>query len=169
MDVMIDLETLATVPNAIVVSIGACFFDIQSGTIGPTFYMAPSVAEQIESGRKLDPDTLKWWLNQSDSAKKVFNEKSKSVANVLTTFSQWYKSVPVETKKINVWGNGSTFDISIMENIFRQLNIGIPWGYSKVMDLRTFKRFVASGQDIAKTGIAHNALDDAVSQAHYVI
>lgn len=169
MDVMIDLETLATVPDAIVVSIGAIAFDIENGVLGQTFYMAPSVSEQIENGRRLDPDTLKWWMNQSDAAKRVFNEKSKPVANVLTTMTQWYKSIPAETKKIQVWGNGSSFDISIMEHIFRQLNIGIPWGYSKVMDLRTFKRFVAKGVDVRKGGTNHNALDDAKSQAQYVI
>lgn len=37
-NLMIDLETMGKKPNAPVVSIGAVFFDPQSGEIGPEFY-----------------------------------------------------------------------------------------------------------------------------------
>ena len=66
-------------------------------------------------------------------------------------------------------GNGSTFDIFIMEHMFIDYGLIHPWGYSKIMDLRTFKRFVAKGKYVRKVGVAHNALDDAISQAKFVM
>ena len=137
--------------------------------------MALDVSEQIERGRKPTGDTIKWWMAQSDAAKRVFHEKAKPAKEVLTLFSQWYasdgtlKGVNPVKNRAYVWGNGSTFDISILENIFRDYGIECPWGYNKPMDLRTFKRFKASGQQVVKSGVNHNALDDATSQANYVM
>lgn len=166
-DCMTDLETLGTTPQTPVVSLGAVFFDIQTKTLGPTFYMVMDIAEQIERGRKPTGDTLKWWFQQADAAKRVFSEAAKPVPVVLATFAQWYKAN--NSKGAYVWGNGSTFDISILEDMFRDYKIPLPWGYNKAMDLRTYKRFVAGGEQVKKSGVNHNALDDAISQAQYVL
>lgn len=166
-DCMIDLETLGSTPETPVISLGAVFFDIEKKTLGPTFYMTVDVNEQIKRGRKPTGDTIKWWMGQADAAKKVFHEQAKSAVLVLQTFTQWYKNN--YPKGAYVWGNGSTFDISILENMFRDYGLDIPWGYNKAMDLRTFKRFQAKGEQVKKSGVNHNALDDAVSQAQYIL
>lgn len=165
-DLMIDLETLGTDPETPVISLGAVFFDPTTKKIGNSFYMALDVTEQIARGRKPTGETLKWWFSQSDAAKKVFHEKARPASEVLTLFAQWFKAT---NPKAFVWGNGSTFDISIMEHMFKDYKIEKPWNHTKVMDLRTFKRFKAGGEQIKKSGVAHNALDDAVSQAQYVV
>jgi hypothetical protein len=169
MELMIDLETLGTKSDCVVVSIGACFFDIQKRALGTTFYMALDVGDQLEIGRKINADTLKWWFSQSDAAKTVFHEKAQASAGVLNTFALWIKSNCPNQKDLKVWGNGSTFDISILENMFDQYRIKCPWGYNGIMDLRTFRRFVANNRKIEKLGTAHNALDDAKSQAIFVM
>lgn len=166
-DVMIDLETLGTGPDAVVISIGAVFFDIENKTTGVTFYAVADIDEQLERGRKPTGDTIKWWLGQSDSAKKVFNESARPMARVLTEFAMLYHVI--NPKGAYVWSNGSTFDITIMENLFKDYGLPIPWSYNKTMDLRTFKRFKGNGKPIVKQGVAHNALDDALSQALYVL
>lgn len=165
-DLMIDLETLGTDPNTPVISIGAIFFDIASKTLGGSFYMALDINEQIARGRKPTGDTLKWWLQQADAAKKVFHEKAKPVPEVLNLFNQWFKAT---NPKANAWGNGSTFDISIMEDMFKDYKLDKPWSHNKVMDLRTFRRFCAKGASVKKEGTDHNALDDAISQAKFVL
>lgn len=165
-DLMIDLETLGTDSDTPVISIGAVFFDIATKKLGGTFYMALDVNEQIARGRKPTGDTIRWWLGQSDAAKRVFHEKAKPAAEVLTIFNQWYAGT---NPKAYAWGNGSTFDISIMEHILKDYGLKTLWGYNRVMDLRTFKRFCAKGEQVKKSGVAHNALDDAVSQAQYVL
>lgn len=166
--VMIDLETLGTTPECVTISLGACFFDLVRGTIGPTFYLALDVQDQIDKGRKIDADTIKWWMGQSGAAKKVFAEGAKSPAEVLTLFSAWLNANS-GTKERFVWGNGATFDISIMESLYRTYNIKVPWLFYNVMDVRTFRKYLCKNEKIAKGGVNHNALDDAHSQAQFII
>lgn len=167
MDLMIDLETLGTTPDAVVISLGAVFFDVKTGTLGPQFYQVLDVTDQMRAGREVSPDTLKWWMGQAEAAKKVFHEKAKAPREVMALFSQWAKANG--GSKMQVWGNGSTFDISILENLYRQLGEPQPWAYYSVMDLRTFKRFVGGNEKLAKAGVMHNALQDAINQANYVL
>lgn len=167
-DIMIDLETLGQNPDTCVISLGACVFDLDTGEIGPTFYMALDVEEQMERGRSITADTLKWWMSQSGAAKKVFHEQAKSSEEVLKTFKMWVEAQGT-ISKIRPWGNGSSFDISIMEDILRMYKVKCPWLFYNVMDMRTFRRFVANNAKVEKTGTNHNALDDAKSQAQFCI
>lgn len=167
-ELMIDFETLGQNEDTIVISLGACFFDLESGKIGPTFYMAFDIDDQLKRGRTITGDTLKWWFSQSDAAKKVFNDKAKPTEEVLKTFATWV-SGQNSVSKVRPWGNGATFDISIIEHLFRQYGIKCPWLYYNVMDMRTFRRFVANNAKVEKKGVNHNALDDAKSQAEFII
>lgn len=165
-DLMIDLETLGTSSKAVVISLGAVFFDPAKGVLGPSFYQALTVQDQMKAGREVSPDTLKWWFSQSGAAQKVFHEKATPTHEVLNVFGQWFKA---NGKSASVWGNGSSFDISILEDLYRQYEFAVPWNFTKVMDLRTFKRFVGGNEPIKKSGTAHNALQDAINQANYVL
>jgi hypothetical protein len=145
-------------------------FCLETFKLGATFYMILDVSEQIERGRKPSGSTIKWWLQQSDAAKRVFHDQAKPAAAVLPLFAQWLKTQPNAGKGGPfVWGNGATFDISMLEDIYRNYKLPDPWGYNKAMDLRTFKRFIGEGAQIPSHGVAHNALDDAVKQAQYVM
>ena len=168
-ELMIDFETLATTPNAAVLSLGACFFDLENDRIGATFEMVFSIQEQFDAGRKVEADTLKWWMQQSGAAKKVFHEQAKTPEFILKTFSKWVTDNCLMSK-VKPWGNGATFDITLIENLFRQYGVKCPWTYDSIMDVRTFRRFVAGGAKIpVAQGTHHNALDDAKNQATFVI
>ncbi len=167
-DLMIDLETLGTGPDAVIVSIGAVFFDIEKGTLGPTFEMVLDIQSEMGLGRKIDADTLRWWFSQENAAKKVFHEKATDPVKVLELFS-YFCQTNSTPKMLKAWGNGSTFDITLMESLYKTYARVHPWGYNGVMDLRTFRRFVADGAPVIKTGTNHNALDDAISQAKFVL
>lgn len=167
-DIMIDFETLGVDPESAAISLGACVFNLDTGEIGPTFYMALDVSDQLKKGRTITPDTLKWWMGQSGAAKKVFHEKSKPTEEVLKTFSMWVLSQGT-ISKIRPWGNGATFDISLIENMYKSYDLKIPWIFYNIMDMRTYRRFVANNAKVEKTGTNHNALDDAISQANFCI
>lgn len=168
-DLMIDLETLGTGPDTCVISIGACFFNEETGEIGPTYYMAFDIDSQLKAGRSVTGSTLKWWMGQSNAAKVVFNEKAEDPKQVLELFAKWVLA-QTTISKVKPWGNGATFDISIIEDMFHMYNVKCPWLYYNVFDLRTFKRYVANNAKIDRAeGVAHNALSDAVNQAKYVI
>jgi hypothetical protein len=161
---MIDLETLGTKEDAVVISIGVVLFDLDKKTVLEEFYAPLDAKSQIKRGRKVDPDTLKWWMGQSDAAKKVFNEKAEDPAKILQDLS----AVLDKHRPLIAWGNGSTFDISIMENMYNDYGIKLSWHYTRVNCFRTFRRLVGNDEKVEKNGVAHNALDDARAQVEYM-
>lgn len=172
---MIDLETIGTNVDAPIISIGAAFFDIEKKTVGDTFYLVCDVADQIDSKvRFADASTIKWWMSQGNAAKQVFKDGHKPTKEVLELLRQWIMthagSKATKTNKVKVWGNGSSFDITLMETLFKDYGVDCPWQFYNVMDLRTYRRFVGKGEKVAKLeGTNHNALDDAINQINYVL
>lgn len=163
MDVMIDLETLGTTNDCIVLSIGAVKFD--KNGIKDKLYFVLDIKEQFERGRIVNPDTLVWWINNTKESQQVFNESKVSVQTALSKLAEF-----IGYNGCFVWGNGSIFDISILEHMYRQYCINIPWAFYNVMDLRTLMRFNCESRFInGRKGVYHNALDDAITQANVVI
>ncbi|EEU2711200.1 TPA: exonuclease [Escherichia coli] len=62
---MIDLETMGKNPDAPIISIGAIFFDPQTGDMGPEF---SKTIDLDTAGGVIDRDTIKRWLKQSREA-----------------------------------------------------------------------------------------------------
>lgn len=167
MNLMIDLETLGTDVDAVVISIGACFFDPKTKEIGAKFNMNLNVEDQMTT-RSITASTLKWWMCQADAAKTVFNEESAATSLILKMFVTWVLT-NAKPEEVVVWGNGANFDISIIEHILKENKVVVPWLYKNVMDLRTFKKYIANDAKIVRHGVHHNALDDAISQAQFVM
>ncbi len=172
-DLMIDIESLGTDVDAPVVAIGAVYFDLENKKIGDTFYMALDVADQIDSRKRFaSAATIKWWLSQTDAAKIVFKEQAQPTKQVLELFAKWILthagSKAQSTKKCFPFGNGAGFDVVLLETLFRDYGVQVPWLFYNVQDLRTFKRFIGKGAKIEKLGTEHNALDDAISQVSYM-
>lgn len=166
-DLMVDLETLGTKSDAVVLSIGACFFDRKKKTLGEKFYLVLTIQDQINAGRKVNAATLQWWLKQNNAAQSVFLQEGTQTVQALTQFTTWITTNG--NPNIKVWGNGSTFDVSIMEHIFDMFLVTIPWKYSKVRDLRTFTEECANNSAVTRSDGHHNALTDAIDQANYVL
>ena len=160
--VMIDLETMGTVPEMAIVSVGAVLFDPRLGKIDKkTFYRELDWESQ---GRFIDPETQKWWEGQNAKAKDALYGLE-DLGDTLNELSEW---LPADCK---VWGNGSTFDISCLEHAYRQLGIVIPWKFWNVRDCRTVLDMYESkrgGFNKQTGGTLHNALDDAKYQASYI-
>lgn len=164
-DVMIDLETLGLKADCVILSIGATFFDIENNTLGETFYKVFNLYDQLKKGRMIDPDTLKWWLEQDPKLFKPLLIGNCSTYTALQEFTQYIQLNG--GPNVNVWGNGSIFDIKILEHILLQNDRRIPWKFYNIMDLRTFKRFNPPVE--VHNYQKHNALADAITQATYII
>jgi len=165
-DIMIDLETLSTAPDAAVLSIGAVEFDPLTGKMGAEFHVRIDFQDAVATGRA-DTDTLKWWIGQEAEAGKDVTSGTAKTADALTAFKKYLPEDCV------VWGNGATFDISIMENAFmRILSEDAPWAFYNVRDCRTVEAIVVGGIDnrsnYERKGTHHNALDDAKYQVEYI-
>lgn len=158
-DVMVDLETLSTDHDAAIISIGAVVFD-KTG-VGKTFYTAVT---PIDRYFHISFETIKWWMEQSAPARAVFFEKGPDTAVAMASFTAWLNQVDCT----RIWGNGATFDITLLESTYRRIGHILPWKYRAPRDVRTILE--ASGIRVEKVvGVEHNALDDAINQALAVI
>lgn len=161
--VMIDLETMGTTPQSAIVSIGAIVFDPRYGKVSKeTFYRELDWEDQE---RHICPETTKWWEGQTAEAKAA-QFGLDALEDVLKELAEW---LPKDAK---VWGNGSTFDISMLEDAYRQYDIEIPWKFWNVRDCLTVLDMYEStrggfNKTVNRQG-AHNALQDAKFQAQYI-
>lgn len=164
-DCMLDLETLSTHPDAVVLTFGAVKFDPYSQTINESLslYLRIDVDEQIALDRHVDDGTIEWWGNQ---APEVRNEALGDQDRVsLDEFTNKLNKFLVGVK--NIWAQGPVFDIVILENLYKQIGKPAPWFYWQIRDSRTL--FGVHGDPRAKgrAGL-HNALSDCVYQANGV-
>ena len=58
---MVDLETLATTPDAAILTIGACKFDPRGNNITDQYYERIDLDSQ---NRRIDENTIEWWSKQ---------------------------------------------------------------------------------------------------------
>ncbi len=171
-DFSIDLETLGTRYNAPILSIGVAQFSRETGEIGATFYKEVDIESALRVG-KPSADTIAWWITQNKQAQAVFHGKDKmALSTVLMELTTWMRS---KSFAPCVWGNGATFDISILEYAYDHGTVGLkePWHFMKIRDMRTIVEaaemlFGFDRTFIPKVGVAHNALDDATYQAKII-
>ena len=162
-DIMIDLETLATSPNAAVLTIGAVKFDPFSNELdSPScekFYVKVDIDSCDELELDVSNDTLEWWSKQSKEAQEeAFSTEDR--IHVREAFNQLYKFCWGAKR---VWSHGAAFDTVICENIFRKLNKAIPWSFWEVRDTRTLFDLGIDPQ--RPPVLKHHALEDAWNQA----
>ena len=161
----IDLETLGTRYNAAILSIGVQQFDIGTGKLGETFYREIDLDSAIKAG-KVTGSTLAWWALQGDAAKRVFGSNGKTPLSVaLEELRTWMRKKATNPK---VWGNGASFDISILEHAYDNGAVGLkePWQYTNIRDMRTIMDYCLVKPK--REGTHHNALDDAKYQAQCI-
>jgi hypothetical protein len=169
--VMIDLETLGTGPDTAFVSIGAVAFDPNTGELGPELSLYIDWQSAFSAGRTVTGDTLRWWLRQSISAKEEILKEGKQLSEALLILKDFLYSV-CNRNRLRVWGNGATFDISILEHAYRQQGWENPWLFWNVRDVRTIKDIGKFKVDpkifLLDNSKAHKAIEDAKHQARYV-
>lgn len=160
-NIMIDLETMSTRPDAAIVSIGAVRFNGKE--ILNKLYIGISLKSSVDMLGDLDTSTILWWMNQAPIARDAITNKDNihiiEGLNLLSSFIDKYDKV---------WGNGSDFDNVILSNAYSNCAIDLPWKYYNNRCYRTIKS-LAPGIKIDREGIHHNALDDALSQTKHLV
>ena len=162
-DIMIDLETLATTPDAQVLSIGAVKFDpFGKELVEPamdSFYVRVDIDSCDKLGLVASDSTIEWWSQQDPAAQEeAFNPEGR--VDVTDAFHQLYKFCWGAKR---VWANGSSFDIVICENIYRKIEKAAPWQYWQVRDCRT--AYDLGINPNRPPVLKHHALEDAWNQA----
>lgn len=170
-NLMLDLETLGIRPGCIVISIGAVLFDPDSGALGQPFYSVISAWKSKESGLEENEDTINWWKRQSKEARKTLIEATDDQApdpvDVFREFNEYIHDFS-DPKKVLLWGNGSDFDNAILVAAYEKLGAPLGWNTFNHRCFRTLKNMRPEIK-VTRSGTHHNALDDAITQAHHAI
>lgn len=205
--IMVDLETFGTRPYSSIISIGAVYFDPNAGMTGKRikseFYVTidPTMSEQV--GFRADMSTVCWWLDpaRASTYKEWFETLHFDPQTAFFTLNQWVASlfdltqdmhahddIMVKerstfdpTEHVCVWGNGATFDNTLLRQGFELLKIEPFWKHWNDRCFRTMKNLVhtshARTNEGGEVGIVkakdmapphegkHNALLDARQQA----
>ncbi|WP_201796190.1 3'-5' exonuclease, partial [Escherichia coli] len=166
---MIDLETMGKNPDAPIISIGAIFFDPQTGDMGPEF---SKTIDLDTAGGVIDRDVIKWWLKQSREAQSAIMTDEIPLDDALLQLREFIDENSGEFF-VQVWGNGANFDNVVLRRSYERQGIPCPWRYCNDRDVRTIVELGKAIDFDARTAIPfegerHNALDDARYQAKYV-
>ncbi len=162
---MVDIETLGTKPNSVVLTVGGCKFDPFSlADPYDYFIMRLDVDEQTAQGRFVDDRTLAWWGRQApEIQEEAFSLENRiDIKTFCTTFNKWLVGVDIK------WAQGPRFDYGILESLFDDFDHHINWAYWQEADSRTIFNLMPGDPRKDAQGNQtghHDALADAIVQA----
>lgn len=163
-EIMVDLETMGTDPYSPIIAIGAVRFEAGPMKPMPPFYQAVTLESCLKHGLRIQASTVLWWMKQSAATKQVFEDpEAVGLPAALDAFTAWYGSRPD-----NLWGNSAAFDLGLLKDAYRACGLEPPWQYYRERCYRTLKELPGMDQiPLDRSGTHHNALDDAITQAHH--
>ena len=159
---MVDLETLAVTPKAVILTIGAVRFDPLHQGHTDEFYVRVSMDDQDQMGREIDPNTLEWWSKQDpEIMEEAFDERDRiPLSEAIEQFHKFAWGCDA------FWSHGATFDLVMLEDVYRTFKKPLIWNYWQLRDTRTLFD-LGFNPDLSKLE-KHNALKDAINQANSV-
>lgn len=173
--IMVDLETVGTRAGCAILSIGAVRFDEFTCEVGDSFYEIIRLSSCENSGLFKDPSTMEWWSSQSPEAREVLlaaqsnsDGDNCSLFEALRNFNDYLRRINIALGPVELYGNGSDFDNAILISAYAAAGIKPNFGSHSNRCYRTLKELVPHIK-ISRSGVHHNALDDARSQAYHAI
>lgn len=182
---MIDIETLSTLPTAKIVEIGVCevpenpeaTIEFMNGLVKNNTPIAPSGYDSWTEKSLFheDPATVRWWQSYATRFKHLcwLDENGIFLPPALSHLTAFIHNF----KPDEVWCKGASFDFAILRYAYATLGQPLPWSYRQERCMR-----VLSGQlteqelaikDEYRASVikalsiqAHCALDDAILQAY---
>ena len=162
---MIDIESLDTTPDCVILTIGAVRFDPKGLGVVEKLELRPTIEDQTEIyNRSINEDTLRWWSTQSEAAQEEamgdFGRESLSDCMEKLYKFCWNRRA--------VWSNGASFDCVVMESAWRQVSDKpnpIPWPFWTIRDTRTLYEIAGVSLKDGGHSTSHKAVEDAERQA----
>jgi hypothetical protein len=158
--VMIDIETLGTADDAVILEIAAVCFDREGVQMGPEWSMV--VDYVLQPVRVVDGETLAWWLAPERIGRfKELTDRSETKPLLWHALNEMGEFLRREMKAGGeVWAKGD-FDLRILGNAMAMDDVKSPWKYHQARELRTVMK-LAGIKDEKPT--EHRALADARRQ-----
>ncbi len=160
-DLMIDLETLGTGSDAVIVQIGACYFDRHTAEIGRTFRVNIHPESCQDEGLAIDGDTVMFWMDNADKAT-WRNAPRSGLVEALDMFSMFVGTSAIRT----AWASAG-FDFPILASAYRACDMRNPIRYRMVRDLRTLADLAGNPLATSLQQNAHDAMADCLYQVEY--
>lgn len=168
LDLMLDLETFDSDPNATIIAIGAVAFDRDGwdtlatlrGAPERNFYTTVDTWEQGTHGRTMSADTVLWWMKQTEEARKHVTQPGLKLGpslKLLTAFAQ-------EHGIQRLWGYGATFDNVVIAQAYKAYGLKAPVPYRGHRCARTIIADAGVQCPEDKDCVPHHALHDAQRQ-----
>ena len=156
---MVDLETMAVTPRAVVLTLGAVHFNPYGNGYGDKLYLRFDLDDQDTLNREIDPNTLSWWANQDPKVmEEAFSPDDRvPLKDAMDQFHKFAWGCDA------FWAHGSLFDIAILEDLYRQIEKPVPWQYWQIRDTRTI--FDLGWSPDMPQASKHDALQDAIRQS----
>jgi hypothetical protein len=155
MDLMIDIEGLATGPETTILTIAAQGFDpVGSGYYDQQYYARITLESQ--PNRSIEQGTIDWWATQPEAQAEAFMEEGRiDLDQALDSLGKliWHSNF--------IWMNGPTYDATILEHAYKSYGKPLPWQYYKVRDARTV---YSLWPDCPRPPTSHHALEDCRRQ-----
>lgn len=173
---MVDLETLSTESNALILTIGCVPFGLDGSLIVDKdlyFYNRVELSSynEIMDDFHMDFNTLLWWLDQeAEPLSEAFKTgPRKPIEDVMASFALWIIQICnyCRSTEIAMWSHGKDFDCVVLQNAFKVFGIPCPWKYWDTRDTRTI--YSLAGVDTRNIKMpegfkSHNAIGDCLKQ-----
>lgn len=158
--ICIDLETLSTRSNAVIVTIAAVKFNFTSDKT-ETLCVNVNPIEGKQLGLHISKETLDWWRVQKPEACRAWQTSRMGLSEALDELDVFCG----DAKHTHFWSQGINFDFPILESSYDVLGRQEPWKFWNLHDMRT--AFYLAGMDTKtedRIGTYHNAIDDCLTQ-----
>lgn len=165
--IMVDIETLATSPDAAVISIGVCAFDGDRGVIASDGW---AISARDWHG-EIDPQTVQWWSKQNEAAREFSFNGSAPAMDVAAAFSAFCSQYSGD----ECWANDPDFDLVILRKWWKRTRApgNFPIHYREARSCRTIyaegRRLGIMYDGWGGHSVAHHPQDDACCQARAVL
>ena len=156
--VVVDIETLGTIPGAPIVQIAAVAFALGASEDEWELFEVKVDVRSLIYKDGISFDTL---------VDEVFGEAERlDTASALNSFHRWLGFTHTKT----LWGNGAAFDNELLKAALLQYCcIREPWNFRIDRCFRTVKNlYKEQVPEPHFIGTKHNALDDAMHQARWL-
>lgn len=177
-NVMVDIETLDTIPNSVILYINAIHFNIETQEIHDSINIPISIDSCLKSDMSINADTLLFWINGKEEVKNevINNSRKFNIKKGLLMFKDFLTNLHdingennsnIHLNELNIWSKDPQFDLAIIKNsINKILNQDVFWNIRKERSVRTILAFNESfGKEIKeKYESNHHPYYDSIVQ-----
>jgi hypothetical protein len=170
--VMIDLETLGTERDSVILSLGAVKFDNREIYEDDGLYLQLKWQDQLDNGGTVTEGTIRFWLGQPAASRDAVLSRNNALHpdEALSALDAWFLKSVRRPKDCGVWAKGPSFDLSLLGDLYRRQGHGRPpWPYWAERCVRTALMMPGVGAiGRPKDMTEHHPFHDAVYQAMLV-